>query len=718
MRHGRIAGGFAIMATVLCCLAVGSLTVCAPRIYAAQGFVAPLPAPPRASTCGISLRLDCLSLDGPGYHPVKLTFTCTPSSPRDRLLSVELTTRSRAEVRPVTVTAPVEISTGTTSVTKVIPLPHLSTGYNLSITVRENGYKLDDLSAEDFNMLTSTTGLNVAPGMLFVGAAPPDITTLYMVFENPQVQNYPPGTNVPNLPSQPAQISKFGQATTADLWEDWINYCGTDVVFISFDDLKDVSQSRAKAWQALRSWARAGGNLCVYGAGDDWHALAELEEILSLPPLQDADKGPRRGWAEPAGATFGVTVNADGSTVVQAKPNAPGASTPPTPPMKAPFVWRNHGMGLVLAIAAEKPFPGTIDEWRWLLNSIGANRYSWPTRHGLSPQGGNPGFDDFLISDIGLPPVRTYRVLITLFVVAIGPLNYWLLRRAGRLHLLLFTVPAAAALVSGALLAFAVVGDGFDTYVRARSYTELDQRRHEAVTWSRLSYYAGLAPADGLTFPGDTAVLPIDREAMWNGGGLPLRELDWSDGQHLSRGWLASRTPTQFLTVRPHSTQRELRIVEPSEPGKCLVENRLNTKIRRLLLRDANRQLFAGKDLAAGAKVELQAMIADSQVAEAVGSLVAERNRDMPALPRDVTTSVARIFFGGRRSMHRGYREFNGTTSSSLLEQSIAAAGDLAGNRLPEPRTYLAVVDRPEDVVLGIDDPLESQSMHLILGNW
>ena len=68
--------------------------------------------------------------------------------------------------------------------------------------------------------------------------------------------------------------------------------------------------------------------------------------------------------------------------------------------------------------------------------------------------------------------------------------------------------------------------------------------------------------------------------------------------------------------------------------------------------------------------------------------------------------------------MYRGYREFNGTTSSSLLEQSIAAAGDLAGNRLPEPRTYVAVVDRPEDVVLGVNAPLETQSMHLILGNW
>ena len=81
-----------------------------------------------------------------------------------------------------------------------------------------------------------------------------------------------------------------------------------------------------------------------------------------------------------------------------------------------------------------------------------AARWKWRLRQGLSLDNENPAFHNFLIADVGLPPIQTYRVLISLFVIVIGPLNYWFLRRHGRLHLLLFTVPAAALLASGSLI--------------------------------------------------------------------------------------------------------------------------------------------------------------------------------------------------------------------------------------------------------------------------
>ena len=100
--------------------------------------------------------------------------------------------------------------------------------------------------------------------------------------------------------------------------------------------------------------------------------------------------------------------------------------------------------GLVVAIASDKPFTAPAAQWQWMFNTITPARWRWRFRQGLSLDFDNPSFDNFLIGDVGLPPVQPYRVLITLFVVLIGPLNYWFLRRHGRLHLLLFTVPAAA----------------------------------------------------------------------------------------------------------------------------------------------------------------------------------------------------------------------------------------------------------------------------------
>ena len=102
---------------------------------------------------------------------------------------------------------------------------------------------------------------------------------------------------------------------------------------------------------------------------------------------------------------------------------------------------------------------------------------------------------------IGLTPVGSFLVLIALFVVLIGPVNYYLLRRWRRLYLLLVTVPAGAALRDAALFAYALICDGLGVRVRVRGLIEIDQRVGRTVSWSRQSYYAGLAPSQGLASP-------------------------------------------------------------------------------------------------------------------------------------------------------------------------------------------------------------------------
>ena len=69
----------------------------------------------------------------------------------------------------------------------------------------------------------------------------------------------------------------------------------------------------------------------------------------------------------------------------------------------------------------------------------------WDSRHGMTPDSANAEFAKLLVPGVGLAPVTEFRVLITLFVLLIGPLNYWLLKRAKRLHLMVLTVPLAAA---------------------------------------------------------------------------------------------------------------------------------------------------------------------------------------------------------------------------------------------------------------------------------
>ena len=118
-----------------------------------------------------------------------------------------------------------------------------------------------------------------------------------------------------------------------------------------------------------------------------------------------------------------------------------------------------------------------LSQWLWVRATVGADRSNWIRRHGVVFEAANPDFWNLLIPGVGLPPVNTYRVLISLFVIVIGPVNYFLLRRLRRLHYLLFIVPASAVAVTLALLGYALMSDGLSTRLRARSYTLVDQIR-------------------------------------------------------------------------------------------------------------------------------------------------------------------------------------------------------------------------------------------------
>ena len=156
-------------------------------------------------------------------------------------------------------------------------------------------------------------------------------------------------------------------------------------------------------------------------------------------------------------------------------------------------------------------------------------RLAWAMRHGNKPDEANVEFNNWLIPGVGVAPVGQFQFLISLFVLVIGPLNYWWLKRRKKLPMLLATVPAAAAVVTLLLLSFGVLADGLGVRVRARSLTMLDQTAGEAATWARLSYYAGINPRDGLALPRDTVVYPImstwARARSWRGA-TPQRTID------------------------------------------------------------------------------------------------------------------------------------------------------------------------------------------------
>ncbi|MFH1266719.1 MAG: hypothetical protein ABIK89_13395, partial [Planctomycetota bacterium] len=688
----------------------------------------------RGTAAGLRMEVDTRWLSGNGYRPVRITVTPVAPVVADRTLTVEFSTRRHWDPRwdNLRVIQEIEIPAGSGAIQTTMSVPQMVGWSEYTVNVVEDGKAILPLCHSAPGDQNASWGEGErSPGILVVGVRLPETGViaglLNMSDSNGSVQQMggggmmvTPGPVV--MPPLPTAIAK----PAADLPRRWIDYTNVDLIFLSREQLAALASTQPEVFAAILAWTAAGGNLCVFGIGSDWGGLPEVESLVGLAPgTADTSSDPAsRGWTEPEARLFGRPIRGVGTNVTDPFEHAneqldEDTSTRPPPraqrPSLAPSLLHDFDMGLIVALADESPFPGEAYQWSWLLNSIGSGRFLWCQRHGLSPTRENGEFWNFLIPGVGLAPVTGFRVLITLFVLGIGPLNYYLLRRWKSLHWLVVTVPLSALAITVALFTYAMVADGLGTRVRVRSVTRIDQGRGHAVCWSRLSFYAGLAPFGGLTFPDDVEVIPF--EYLPGEEQSRTRELIWESDQRLVAGWLASRTPTQFITVRSRPTGAHLAITSSEEsPGSLRVVNGLGTRIEQLLVRAQNGQSFwaAGVDAAASAEAT---PVAPNDAEFRLRQTFRERE---PAYPPGMDRRGLSASSG-----FRGYRQpwrWMGsqadlppaTQRTSLLEMSLleAQAAKL------EPGSYVAVVERSPEVVTGTASGREEAGLHVVLGRW
>jgi hypothetical protein len=329
-------------------------------------------------------------------------------------------------------------------------------------------------------------------------------------------------------------------------------------------------------------------------------------------------------------------------------------------------------------------------------------RLPWTVRHGNKPDESNWEFNNLLIPGVGVAPVGQFQVLLSLFVLAIGPLNYWWLKRRKKLPMLVVTVPAAAAVVTLMLLGVGLFGDGLGVRVRARSLMVLDQTTGESARWARLTYYAGISPRDGLQLEHDSVVYPIMSnfaERRSRRGAFAKRSMAWDDEQQLTGGWLASRTPTQYLAIAASKSDKKLDLRLAN--GELRIVNRLGVTVTHLVVQADDGKMYWCEDLAP------------------------EAGRVVPVVTRSVVASKLRRLFldnfpefpPGADGSRYGSGYYGPALSKNLMDSQLDAVNS------PVVRAwanggYIAVTDRGVDLDLGVDNAVEEASFHVIRGTW
>ena len=338
--------------------------------------------------------------------------------------------------------------------------------------------------------------------------------------------------------------------TVSQLPDQWFGYDGVDLVVLNTGDaapayLEQLFGSNAPAdvrkREALFEWVRRGGRLVV-SVGSNAALVAKLEHLTPLLPFTVNAAAPTRTadavalyWYAGAGGQTGIVSGALGARggapfplanlVPQQGKSArvmippPGRSTDDPRPVA---VQSALGLGRVTVIGFDldrapfTEFAQRPEFWDWVVRECGASRAAGGGDGKARPAGSltededeaavairqhNDVFDGVAVVSFGW-----IAVLIVLYILLIGPVEYFFLKRVlGRLELTWITFPVIVLTVSAAAYFTADAIKGRELKVNKVDVVDIDpaSQRAYGTTWFTVfspridTYSVGVSPNDG-----------------------------------------------------------------------------------------------------------------------------------------------------------------------------------------------------------------------------
>ena len=440
-----------------------------------------------------------------------------------------------------------------------------------------------------------------------------------------------PGGPRPGGVGVPATIAPFEmQVQRSDLpisvWSGrWLAFTRFDAIVVTTEDLDELqragTESRA-VLQALWQYTETGGVLFVLG-GSKNKGKATIPAAYDRPPV-----------------------------------------------VKEGLMVYPVGFGRCLVSPDRDSKKWTLERWSVLQQAASGTAMTWKSNRPFAEL--NKTFP--IVDDLGLP-VKGLFALMVLFGIAMGPANLIWLTRFKRRIWLLWTVPALSLFFCFAVLGYMVVAEGWQGHARVGGITLLDEVEKRATTLGRTGFYSPVTPGDGLRFSDTTEVQILgDENAAWTN----TCSIDWTNEQHLSRGWVTARVPA-FFTLRKSETVRRERInLRREDDGGLSAVNALGVDINQLWLADEKGQLYRTAGIAAGGTARL----------ERAGPKVA------PAIPLETWREI-----------------YSGQDWLDTTKKIRTAPEKYLG-----PGTYLAVVDSSPFLEQGLKNAKVRPSESLVLG--
>jgi hypothetical protein len=299
---------------------------------------------------------------------------------------------------------------------------------------------------------------------------------------------------------------------------------------------------------------------------------------------------------------IGDYLSAGGDVVLLGKTDLPASWHPWRKQNLAGGVDYGIGFGRCFAFSSENPAMLDSQSLKTLRETVRDSAHYWQSLPGDSgaANAAMPVVENLKI------PVRGIVIIMLAFIIIIGPVNIIYLNRRKRRTWMLWTIPAISFATTLIVFAYSLLREGITPDTRIAGLTVIDQSSHRAATVGGEAFYCPLTPSGGVRFDFGTEATPLVQLGYGSG---TSHEVDWTQSQHLTRGWVSARVPSHFH-LRKSETRRE-RIQIVNEHGTLRVVNGLGAEIKSILIADADMNFYEADNVAAG---QIGALILSKQL--------------------------------------------------------------------------------------------------------
>jgi hypothetical protein len=380
-------------------------------------------------------------------------------------------------------------------------------------------------------------------------------------------------------------------------------------------------------------------------------------------------------------------------------------------------VWtQSAGAGTIVGLKGDQ---GVISEMHWqLVAPMLASRASPTLRRGVDPLIGDRRFSQWVIPGVAQPPVYTFIGLLTAFVILVGPIAYRKTTRHGRGYLMFAIAPVLAMVTTLAMFGYGVVADGFGTIARVRQLTWIDGASGDAAQRVRSTYFAGVRPGDGLTFPVKAEVIGYPEPS-----GISWEESEKLTAKIVGTVWVSDQRQVFDSSFLPSRQQRQFVVHQP-KPGTGVVslqndaaaQPQLSSTLRfpltRVVACDASGNHWSASNVLPGQTVAVKPLM-PREVSKELGTMYTEHLPVSAVREARQQSNYRRQTWDLQAAINRAIGGESNLLLDGLFETWLRQQLQLKGG-LP-PRHFVGIAAVSDDV-LAVSETELVESVHYVFG--